>query len=214
MTTQSDFTTRIEILIQSAGGQSALARRSGLSLGAIQRYLKGGEPTRGALIRLADSCHVSAAWLMTGDDDNTAASTHLPPPPHSNIPVFGFAECGLQGWHNETPYRVNTALDWPDPDIFAVIAAGHSMAPEGIHPGFVCIISPNTKPQRGDAVLIRRKDATATIKLYIREDAQWLYVSGWLDPEKPDQVQMPYHDQIRRDGIEKIAPVVMVKRRV
>lgn len=206
----SDFVARIETLIRDAGGQSALARRSGLSLGAIQRYMKGGEPTRGALIRLAASCNVTTSWLMNGEEDRGAP----PAPQHRDIPVFGFAECGLQGWHNETRYRVNTSLDWPDPDCFAVIAAGHSMAPEGIHPGFICIVSPNTRSQRGDAVLIRRKDATATIKLYVREDAEWLHVKGWLDPEKPDLSQMPYHDQIRRDVIEKIAPVVMVKRRV
>lgn len=209
-TMSSDFIARIETLIRDAGGQSALARRSGLSLGAIQRYMKGGEPTRGALIRLAAACNVSATWLMTGQDDDAIPPTHQ----HRDIPVFGFAECGLQGWHNETRYRVSTSLDWPDPDSFAVVAAGHSMAPEGIHPGFICIVSPNTRPQRGDAVLIRRKDATSTIKLYTREDAEWLYVSGWLDAEKQDAPQMPYHDQIRRDVIEKIAPVVMVKRRV
>lgn len=206
----SDFITRIEILIRDAGGQSALARRSGLSLGAIQRYMKGGEPTRGALIRLAAACHVTVNWLMTGKDSDE----ETPAQQQRDIPVFGFAECGLQGWHNETRYRVSTSLDWPDPDIFAVIAAGHSMAPEGIHPGFVCIVSPNTRAQRGDAVLIRRKDGTSTIKLYVREDGEWLYVSGWLDAAEPGAPQLPYHDQVRRDAIEKMACVVMVKRRV
>lgn len=202
------FIRRIETLIRDAGGQSALARKTDLSLGAIQRYIKGGEPTRGALIRLTEACGVSLQWLVFGNDDEKAD-----PRQRSEIPVFGFAECGLQGWHNEVRYRITTALDWPDPDLFAVIAAGHSMAPEGIHPGYICIVSPNTRPQKGDAVLIRRHDQTATIKLYLREDKDWLYVQGWLDPEKPGATQSPYTDQISRKAIERLAPVILVKRR-
>lgn len=206
----NNFITRITKLIESAGGQSALARRSGLSLGAIQRYMKGGEPTRGALIRLAESCNVSLTWLVLGTDDETQAPSQTE---RREIPVYGFAECGLQGWYNEVPCRVRASLDWPDPEMFAVIAAGHSMAPEGIHPGFVCLVSPSTRPQKGDAVLIRKRDSSATIKIYGREDKDWLYVNGWLDPETPGATQTPYTDQIKRDSIEHLATVVMVKRR-
>lgn len=204
----NSFINRIAILIRDAGGQSALSRKSGLSLGAIQRYMKGGEPTRGALIRLADACGVSLSWLVFGSDNEKIDQQQ-----RSEIPVYGFAECGLQGWYNETRYRISTALEWPDPDLFAVIAAGHSMAPEGIHPGFYCMISPNTRPHKGDAVLIRKHDKTSTIKLYQREDKDWLYVNGWLDPEKPGSPQTLYTDQIKRSSIERIAPVIMVKRR-
>lgn len=207
---KDNFIERIEKLIQDAGGQSALARRSGLSLGAIQRYMKGGEPSRGALVRLAESCGVSLTWLVLGQDDGEEA-VHIQP--RNEIPVFGFAECGLQGWYNEVRYRVSTALEWPDPDTFAVIAAGHSMAPEGIHPGFVCIASPATRPQKGDAVLIRKRDKTSTIKLYQGEEKDWLIVKGWLDPETPGAVQVPYTDRIKRDSIESTATIVMVKRR-
>lgn len=204
------FIQRIETLVRDAGGQSALARRTGLSLGAIQRYLKGGEPTRGALMKICDACSVTLSWLVYGDP----AGEEVPPLPwQRSLTVFGFAECGLQGWYNESRYQITTALDWPDPDLYAVIAAGHSMAPEGIHPGFICIISPNTRVQKGDAVLIRRRDGAATIKVYVREDKEWLYVTGWLDPESPGATQLPYSDQIRRDAVEKIAPVVMVKRK-
>lgn len=207
----NNFIKRIETLVSNTGGQSALARASGLSLGAIQRYLKGGEPTRDSLIHLAEAGGVSLSWLVYGtQDDQTTPASHRT---HREIPVRGFAECGLQGWYNEVPYRISTALDWPDPALFAVVAAGHSMAPEGIHPGFICLASPNTRPQKGDAVLIRRNDKTSTIKVYQREDKDWLYVSGWLDAEKPGVAQMPYTDQIKRTGIETLAPIVMVKRR-
>lgn len=206
-----NFVERIETLVRDAGGQSALARRSGLSLGAIQRYLKGGEPTRGALMRLCEACGVSLNWLVLGSADEEQPTA---PAQRRDVPVYGFAECGLQGWYNEVRYRVSTALDWPDPHLFAVVAAGHSMAPEGIHPGFVCMVSPNTRPQKGDAILIRKHDKTATIKVYHTEDKDWLTVNGWLDPEKPGLPQLPYTDKIKRDAIERIGTVVMVKRRV
>ncbi|MGZ9097542.1 MAG: S24 family peptidase [Micavibrio sp.] len=205
---EDSFVRRIETLIRDTGGQSALARKSGLSLGAIQRYLKGGEPTRGALIRLAEACGVSLHWLVFGNQSENADSQK-----RNEIPMFGFAECGLQGWHNQVRQHTKISLDWPDPDIFAVRAAGHSMAPAGIHPGYICIVSPNTKPQKGDAVLIRRQDGTSTIKLYQQGDKDWLYVSGWLDPEKPGAPQNPYTDQISRKTIEQLAPVILVKRR-
>lgn len=205
------FIDRIQRLLDEAGGQSALARKSGLSLGAIQRYMKGGEPTRGALIRLAESCNVTVSWLVYGaEQDNHFAGVHQNA---RAIPVYGFAECGLQGWYNESRLRINTSLDWPDPDIFAVIASGHSMAPEGIHPGYICIASPHTRPQRGDAVLIRRSDDTSTIKLYHHEDQDWLHVTGWLDPDKPGGAQEAFSDSIKRTAISRLATIIMVKRR-
>ncbi len=207
------FIARIHRLIDAAGGQSALARKSGLSLGAIQRYMKGGEPTRGALMRLAETCAVSLSWLVYGDD---ATPSDLPAPGHRHapgVPVYGFAECGLQGWYNESRLHITTSFEWPDPETFAVIASGHSMAPEGIHPGFFCIASPNTKARRGDAVVIRKTDGTATIKLYQQEDNAWLVVTGWLDPEKPGLPQQAFTDQILRKSIMQIAPVIMVRRR-
>ena len=205
------FSVRVHELVARCGGQSALARRTGLSLGAVQRYLKGGEPTRGALVRLAEACGVSMNWLVYGVEGGA------PPVRDAGrtvIPVYGFAECGLQGWSNAVPYRIDLSADWPDPDLYAVIASGHSMAPEGIHTGFACIVSPNTRPRAGDAVLIRRGDHTATIKLYRGEDEHWLDVSGWLDPEMPGAPQMPFHDRIRKSTIESLAPVIMVRRRM
>ncbi|AEP10360.1 LexA family protein [Micavibrio aeruginosavorus] len=205
--TDSDFIARIARLVTRAGGQNALARATGLSLGAIQRYLKGGEPTRGALIRLATAGNVSLDWLVYGGMDEQSSPAHNP------VPVYGFAECGLQGWYNPVRYKINATLDWPDPELYAVVASGLSMVPEGIHPGHICIISPNTRAHTGDAVLIRRNDGASTIKRLVREDDTWVHVQGWLDPEKENAPQIPYTDQIKRSVIEQLAPVIFIKRR-
>lgn len=202
------FAARIQTLVTRAGGQNALARATGLSLGAIQRYLNsGGEPTRGALIRLAAAGNVSVDWLVYGGPDEH--STPAPPP----VPMYGFAECGLQGWYNPVRYRINATLDWPDPDLFAVVASGLSMVPDGIQPGHVCIVSPGTRAHPGDAVLIRRTDGASTIKRLIRMDDTWVQMQGWLDPDHENGPQTPYTDQVKRSVIDQIAPVIFIKRR-
>ncbi|UZZ12233.1 helix-turn-helix transcriptional regulator [Ectopseudomonas mendocina] len=60
------FLQRLQKLVQIAGSANALAKRSGISQSGIQRYLKGGEPTRKMLITLAECTGVSLVWLMTG----------------------------------------------------------------------------------------------------------------------------------------------------
>ena len=60
------FVGRIQLLVDVAGGQNALARLTGISQGVIQQCLKGSEPTRPTLIRLASGAKVSVEWLATG----------------------------------------------------------------------------------------------------------------------------------------------------
>lgn len=64
---EQDFIHRIQELIEREGGQQALSRKTGMSIGAIQRYLKGGEPTRTALMKLAETCSIPIEWLIYGD---------------------------------------------------------------------------------------------------------------------------------------------------
>lgn len=66
------FHERLQRLVQIAGSANALAKRSGISQSGIQRYLKGGEPTRKMLITLAECTGVSLTWLMTGEGSEFA----------------------------------------------------------------------------------------------------------------------------------------------
>lgn len=61
------FIDRLDELIRQAGGQSAMARKIGMSLGGLQGYLAGGQPTRPVLIKIADVTGVRLEWLMTGE---------------------------------------------------------------------------------------------------------------------------------------------------
>lgn len=60
------FVERLRRLASIAGSASALAKAAGISQGGMQRYMKGGEPTRKVLISLSESTGVSLEWLMTG----------------------------------------------------------------------------------------------------------------------------------------------------
>lgn len=62
------FIERLRFVASKIGSVNALARASGLSQGGLQRYFKGGEPTRPALIKLAKAGNVDVGWLMTGED--------------------------------------------------------------------------------------------------------------------------------------------------
>ncbi|MDE1909426.1 MAG: helix-turn-helix transcriptional regulator [Pseudomonas sp.] len=60
------FVERLRRIASIAGSASALAKAAGISQGGMQRYMKGGEPTRKVLISLAECTGVSLEWLMTG----------------------------------------------------------------------------------------------------------------------------------------------------
>lgn len=62
------FIERLRLIAAKVGSVNALARASGLSQGGLQRYMKGGEPTRPNLISLAKAGDVSLHWLMTGEE--------------------------------------------------------------------------------------------------------------------------------------------------
>ncbi len=202
------FVLRIRELVEKVGGQSALSRKTGLSLGAIQRYLRGGDPSRRALIRLAEAGNVSMMWLVYGRDENDSANCGAP----ASLPMYGFGDSSEQGWYSEIKYNICANLEWPDPEVFAIVAHDRTMEPEGIKKGQVCIVSPNTRPQKGDVAFIRRKDGTAALKIYEREDSEWCYLTGFMDPGASEKL-VPSSEQIKRSAINQIAPVILVKRR-
>lgn len=67
-----EFIERLRHIAAKVGSVNALARASGLSQGGLQRYMKGGEPTRPNLISLAKAGGVSLNWLMTGEECGVA----------------------------------------------------------------------------------------------------------------------------------------------
>lgn len=103
--------------------------------------------------------------------------------------------------------------DLHDPDAFAIMAVGDSLRPAGIWPGFLCLCSPRDHYDKGDVVFVERSDGTASLKLFDREDADWIDLAGYLPPDEHGH-QMPYTERLARDYVRRIATVVYVKRKL
>lgn len=62
-----DFPSRIRLLIERAGGTSALARHCGVTARTVRTWCDGrGDISRGRCVALARTLRVSALWLVTG----------------------------------------------------------------------------------------------------------------------------------------------------
>ncbi len=131
------------------------------------------------------------------------------------VPVLGLAACGLSGWYNPGPmaFRLPFPTDHPhSPGLFAVIAIGTSMQPEGIKQGFVLFCDPSMPPAHNDVVFVEKKDGTASVKTYKKQDDKWLYLQGWLPPND-EGIQKAYSEQLDMETVKTIACVVLVKRK-
>ncbi len=207
-------------MCEKAGGQNALARKLDMSLGAVQRYLHGGEPTRQVLMKMSETCGVSLDWLVYGRESPARLSPSAGqgeavslPPTLSSLPLYGFSEsAGQQGWYAEIRYQINAMFDCPDPEAFAIVAPDRGMEPEGIRPGQVCVVSPNTRPQEGDAVFIRKKDGTAGLRRFLAFRENWVHTVGWV-PTGDCQPLVLTQEQLSQSVIRQIGTVILVRRR-
>lgn len=76
---EKDFASRFRIVVEKAGGFSALSRSVGISPASVTNYLKGQKPKIDVAIKIARSCGVDPAWLILGIDENkTEESLSVP----------------------------------------------------------------------------------------------------------------------------------------
>lgn len=133
----------------------------------------------------------------------------------TDIPVIGLVACGVTGWYSPRPLAVRAPLpiayDNPD-NLFAVLAVGDSMNPDGIREGYLLYCDGMARPESGDAVYVRTHDGNATVKRFIRLDDEWLTLQGWLDPDKGG-MQKPFTKQYATDFVDFVACVIMVRRK-
>lgn len=211
-----DFVGRVRALCDRAGGQSALARRLGMSLGAVQRYLRGGEPTRQVLVRMCESFGVSLDWLVYGHGETQAEGGAMrvdAAPSPGALPLYGLSEGAIQqGWYAEVRYRIDAMLDCADPEAFAVVVPDRGLEAEGIQPGQVCVISPHTRPRAGDAVFIRRTDGTAALRKFLRADDKWVHTLGGIVPAEGG-APVATREQLSPAAIRQMGTVIFVRRR-
>ncbi len=184
--------------------ESMFSKRAGIAKSGFNRILRGGTPTLASLIAIADTAQVSIDWLATGQ--NTAMM--------EDIPVLGFAECGLKGWYNEVALKVSAhRVGSLGRNAYAVIAIGDSMRPAGIEQGYLCYCDPADPPAYLDAVHVRQKNGASSLKIFGGEEGGWLKLQGWLKPDAGG-TQKPYVDRLKSELIAQISPVVYIKRKL
>ncbi|WP_425318672.1 XRE family transcriptional regulator [Pseudomonas nitroreducens] len=108
------FHERLQRLVQIAGSANALAKMTGISQSGIQRYLKGGEPTRKMLITLAECTGVSLLWLMTGEGAERARQAETQEAEdntYAYVPLYD-ARCsaGHGAWNERATVLTNLAF--------------------------------------------------------------------------------------------------------
>jgi transcriptional regulator with XRE-family HTH domain len=122
-------------LVDAAGGQNALARISGVTQASISRYLKGVDPSREALVKLAESSGFSVEWLATGDGPKKRLPRMLTRPDSS--PEIETAE-GLWvalRWEHTT-YHDSRSGDWEQGFVRAMEIVAQYLRPKVDIPGF------------------------------------------------------------------------------
>lgn len=199
-----------------------LARFLGVSQGKTQHWEKGQWPKADDIERLAEKLGFEYRWLVTGEGPMLRADippAPAPPPaspalPARPLPVLGLVPCGIEGWHTINPIPIAATLPVTS-SMFAVIAAGESMVPAGIAPGQICYCDPDQSAFAGEAVYVSAVDGRATIKEFTGEapgKPGTLRFRGWKETQNGKRKE--FFLDLKDKDVEKIAPVIFVRRRL
>lgn len=174
-----------------------------------ERYEAGANVPDSDTLRVLHEHGIDINWLLTGQGQMVWAERQRQ---SGTVPVLGLADCGLQGWYQESPTGLFAAAPpavVDDPDGVAVIAMGESMRPAGIAPGDLVFCQSVATHQDGDPVLVELADGKMALKRWGGSNGGWVTLSGWLAPE--GGTQMPYTDQRRADQVVSVRRVVLVQ---
>lgn len=216
------------------------AAKLGVNLQTLYRYERGQRmPDISFVQTVSELTGVSLDWLASGSGPKHGEASPpkseerrehwenpkiLPPSTESDpwkstrwqeVPVIGLAACDVMGWFNPAPlaFRIPLTVDHPyTPELFAVLAVGESMRPEGIREGFVLYCDPGAPLLEEDVVYIETTDGRASIKKLLERGAEQIVVQGWLDPDAAG-VQKPFTIKLSKTHIKRLAPVVVIKRK-
>lgn len=208
---------------QIARSQTALAVSLGEKQATFQGYLNDAReknlwPLLPKILEVLPT--LSREWLYFGEGPMLKAD--IPAVTGGNqiaahpIPVVGLVSCGVDGWEQATPSALSASTPVFGAHWLAAIAFGDSMTPAGIHPGHICYCDPEQIPLAGDAVYVIRKDGLATIKAFVgpsETGPEWTRLKGWT-PANGSGFRREFFIDLLTKDVEKIAPVIYVRRRI
>lgn len=149
--------------------------------------------------------------VRNSDDGTGAAAPASAAARH--IPVFGLGVCNAPGWFIPKRLAVNTPFpfEYNNQDrLFAVLATGNSMEPDGIREGFLLYCDTAFPADPGDAVFVQNRDGTAAVKRFVKLDKGRLVLQDWR-LQNGEPVVNQY--SLSLDVVESIANVVLVRRK-
>lgn len=127
----------------------------------------------------------------------------------STLPLIGLASCSIEGWGKKQPESMNLPMPTglADTEAFYVRACGQSMIPEGIHPGDICLVTPQSEVFPGDRVWIKEVGGKTSIKRFVSFEDDGYLLRGWMPPA--DGMQKSF-DEIRMANHSEIQPIEAV----
>lgn len=216
-------------LVRGKTSRNVFAESLGIHPQTLYLYEKGKRNASIDVInKLCDNHSISVEWLTKGigpmsRNENASSASRDESAARQDVsslsargvdvPVIGLASCGLSGWYNPGPmaFKLSFPVDHPySPDLFAVIAVGTSMRPEGIKQGFVLYCDPAAPLAPNDVVFVEKKDGSAAVKTFKKRDERWLYLEGWLPPNE-EGAQKLYSEQLDVGIIKRVVCVVLMK---
>lgn len=222
MQNPKSFAAKWNRLMEASGAKndSALARALGILPQSVNAARKRGQIPTGWVEKISEQFDANANWLFFGKgsvygrDSASVIPDGSKGSGHPGVPVMGLASCGLAGWYNPGPLAIRMPLPAGSQSegMFAVLAVGTSMQPEGIKQGHVLFCDPSSPPDEGDAVFIEKADGTVSVKQFKGREGSWIHLQGWLEPDAGG-VQKPYIEKLSEETVAVMASVVYVKRK-
>lgn len=225
---EKKFSERLKEVI---GGESVrnFAKRSGISVSAVQHYLKGGgEPSLSKLKAIARTANVSVAWLVGETDDpqggagaNVAGAVGEPiGEEYALIPLYDVRAAAGHGAFIEEEHIVNWLAFrkewlWRElraniSDLYLIEVDGESMEPT-LRPGDVILVDRrDAQHVPRDGIYVLRMDGSLLVKRLQRLPGRKINVTSDNDAYKPFEIDLARSS----DDIAIIGRVVWAGRRM
>jgi phage repressor protein C with HTH and peptisase S24 domain len=179
MLRHSEIWRAIDLLAQQHGlSASGLARKSGLdptTFNKSKRTTRDGKqrwPSTESVARVLEATGATMADFVSLLGEGRSAASM------ARLPLLGFAQAGSAGFFDNAGYPSGAGWDeipfpdLPDAHAYALEITGDSMEPV-YRDGDIIIIGPETKPRRGDRVVLRTRDGEVMAKVLRRQTAKW-----------------------------------------
>jgi phage repressor protein C with HTH and peptisase S24 domain len=193
MVKHSEIWRAIDRLAEQHGlSPSALARRSGLdatTFNKSKRTTRDGKqrwPSTESIARILEATGASMSEFVSLLGEGRG---HITAP---RLPLLGFAQAGSAGYFDDAGYPSGSGWDeipFPDlsdPHAYALEITGDSMEPV-YRDGDIIIVGPETKPRRGDRVVLKTRSGEVMAKVLRRQSANWYELKSF-NPAHEDRV--------------------------